>query len=314
MFRWLFAALALTLSAPLTAQEKRIAITFDDSPRHAGALYSEDERAIRLIAALSEAEVEQAAFFVNPGRLDERPGGETRIAAYVAAGHVIANHTDTHPRLRETETSAYVADIDSAASWLDGRKGYRPWFRFPFLDEGGADKAKRDAIRAALKERGLTNGYVTVDASDWFYDGALSTATREGMPVDIPALKALFVESHIEAARFYDSLARKTLGRSPAHVLLLHESDLVALTLADLVAALREDGWTIITADKAYEDPFSAFAATYDTRSAQGTLTEQVAWERGLPAPRWYARNDTRVAKAEFDRRVLGVEPAEGDQ
>ncbi len=304
MLRWLLTALALTLSAQLAAQDKRIALTFDDTPRHAGVLYSEDERAIRIIAALSEAGVEQAAFFLNPGKLAERPGGEARIAAYVAAGHVIANHTSNHPQLRDTDPADYIADIDAAAKWLDGRKGARPWFRFPYLDEGGSDKAKRDAIRAALAERGLINGYVTVDASDWFYDGALSKATRAGKPIDLEALKTLFIESHVEAARFYDALAQKALGRSPAHVLLLHESDLVALALPDLVAALRADGWTIITADEAYTDALTEERP--DVPSSQGTITEMIAWERGLPAPRWYARNDTKLAQAEFDARALG--------
>ncbi|WP_298469315.1 polysaccharide deacetylase family protein [uncultured Erythrobacter sp.] len=304
MLRWLLTALALTLGAQLAAQDKRIALTFDDTPRHAGVLYSEDERAIRIIAALSEAEVEQAAFFLNPGKLAERPGGEARIAAYVAAGHVIANHTSNHSQLRDTDASDYIADIDAAAKWLDVRKGARAWFRFPYLDEGGRDKAKRDAIRAALAERGLINGYVTVDASDWFYDGALSTATRAGKPVDLEALKALFIESHIEAVRYYDALAQRALGRSPAHVLLLHESDLVALALPDLVAALRADGWTIITADDAYADALTDERP--DVPFSQGTITEMIAWERGLPAPRWYARNDTKLAQAEFDARAIG--------
>lgn len=301
---------ALTLASSAVAEEvaptKRIAITFDDTPRGSGALYSLDERAIRIIAALDEAGVEQAAFFLNPGRIAESDGAEARIAAFVAAGHVIANHTATHPRLRNTETDIYIADIDRAAEWLEGRKGTRPWFRFPFLDEGGSDKEKRDALRAALAARGLINAYVTVDASDWFYDGALSKALADGYTVDMEALVELFVESHVEAAAMYDNLAMRATGRSPAHVLLLHESDLVALALPALLEALRAEGWSFITADEAFADPFGEHAATYDTPSAGGTLTEQVAWQAGLPAPRWYARNDTRLAETEFRVRVQG--------
>lgn len=304
ILRSLLVALALIASIPLAAQEKRIAVTFDDTPRHPGVLYSQDERAIRLIAAMDEAGVEQAAFFVNPGRLSQRPGGEARIAAYVAAGHVIANHTWSHPRLRNVSAEEYLANIDKASEWMEGRKGTRPWFRFPYLDEGAGDKAKRDAVRAGLGDRGLRNGYVTVDASDWFYDGALTKAKRADAPVDMAALKKLFIESHLEAAETYDALARKALERSPAHVLLLHESDLVAYALLDLVKALKADGWTIITADEAYRDPMKD--AQPDVPFAQGTLIEMIAWEKGFPAPRWYARNDTRLAQKEFDRRVLG--------
>ncbi len=305
-FRFLMLFMAMAMAWPATAREggKRIAITFDDAPRRAGALYSQDERALRLIAALDQAGVEQAAFFVNPGSLSTRPQGEIRLSAYVAAGHVIANHTFSHPQLRDTDAADYIADIDAATQWLQPRAGYRPWFRFPYLDEGGSDKGKRDAIRAALAERGLRNGYVTVDASDWFYDAALTSAMRGEEVVDLAALKQLFIESHVEAAATYDRLAREALERSPAHVLLLHETDLVALTLVDLITALRADGWTIITSDEAYSDPMGG--AMPDVPYSQGTIVEMIAWERGLPTPRWYERNDTNLARQLFDERALG--------
>ncbi len=121
--------------------------------------------------------------------------------------------------------------------------------------------------------------------------------------MDMAALRDLYVESHVEAAEFYDGLARRTLGRSPAHVLLLHETDLAALWIADLVAALRRAGWDIVSADQAFADPLKA--AMPDVPSANGTLTEAMAWEKGLPAPRWYERNDTKLASRLFAERVL---------
>ncbi|MBV7258084.1 polysaccharide deacetylase family protein [Erythrobacter crassostreae] len=305
---------AVLLPGALAAQEaaeatpvKRIALSFDDTPRFEGALYSDDERSIRLIAALHDGDVKQAAFFLNPGKLAEKPGGHARIAAYVAAGHVIANHTFSHPQLRDTDAQAYINDIGRAAKWLDGRDGNRPWFRFPFLDEGGKDKVKRDAIRTALDELGLTNGYVTIDASDWFYDSEFSKSMRAGKSVNIDAMKELFVESHVGAAEVYDRIARDTLGRSPAHVMLLHESDLTVLALPDLIKALKADGWEFITADEAYADPIAKEMP--DVPFSQGTLTEMIAWERGMPAPRWYGRNDTRIAGLLFRERVLGEAP-----
>jgi len=312
-FVWLVMAFAAALClTPLAAQEPqargRIAITFDDIPRAPGVFLSEDDRASLLIESLKEADVEQAAFFLNPGRIPARIGAEKRIAAYVEAGHVIANHTANHPRLSQVSVQEFLADIDAAAAWLKDRKGTRPWFRYPYLDEGRADKAKRDALREGLAKRGLINAYVTVDASDWYYEGAAQKAVRDGRELDQAALGELFVESHVEAAAFYADLARRTLERDPAHVLLLHESDVVALFLKDLIKALRADGWEIVTADEAFADPIAIEAARYDTPSAGGTLTEQLAWQAGKPAPRWYARNDTRLAEVEFRTRVLGGE------
>lgn len=309
----LLAACAHAEDTPTAPQgDKRIAISFDDAPRAKGPFLTEDERTRLLIEALENAGVAQAAFFVNPGRVDG-PDDERRIADYVDAGHVIANHSATHPRLSETPLDAYLADLDAAEDWLRGRDGYRPWFRYPFLDEGRQDKEKRDALRAALAERGLVNGYVTVEAIDWFYEAAAKRALADGQQVDREALRDLYVEAHVEAAEFYDGLAREAVGRSPVHMLLLHETDNAALWIDDLVEALRAKGWTIVGADAAYADPFALLATTYDTPYAQGTLTEMVAWEKGLPAPRWYRGNDTDLAQEWFDTRVLGLPPTEND-
>lgn len=312
LLAWLLALLTVVAATVPAHAQKRIALSFDDVPRSPGAWLTPDERARRLVDALQRAEVRQAAFFVNPGALAEPhgAGGEARIEAYVRAGHVIANHGFSHLRLSTTEPAAYLADIDRAEQWLKGRPGHRAWFRFPFLDEGRDDKAKRDAVRAGLAERGLANGYVTVDSSDWHLESLAIAAAQSGKPIDMDALRDLYVESHVEAAEFYDALAVKALGRSPAHMLLLHETDLAAMFVDDLVAGLRARGWEIVTADAAFADPIAARAATVDVPSAQGTLVEAIAWERGLPAPRWYGRNDTRVLDRLFAERVLKETPA----
>jgi peptidoglycan/xylan/chitin deacetylase (PgdA/CDA1 family) len=134
------------------ASNKRIALSFDDAPKGAGPRFSGDERAAVLMAALESAEAGPAVFFVKTSNL-QRPGGSDRVARYAAAGHLIANHTHTHPWLKRTDTDQYIEDIDRAEDLLRGFENRRAWFRFPFLDEG-TPRAKRDAVRAALQERG----------------------------------------------------------------------------------------------------------------------------------------------------------------
>ena len=307
MIRFLLLALILLTAAAAPAapkEPKRIALSFDDVPRRPGAFLTPDKRTQGILSGLAQARV-KAAFFVTTGNLDrpEGKGGEERIMMYSGAGHLIANHSHGHRRLSQISAEAYLEDVDRASAWLRNRPGYRPWFRFPFLDEGRADKAKRDAVRAGLAKRGLANGYVTADGADWNME-ALTIAAREaGKPMDMKALRHLYVETMVGAADFYDGLARRALGRSPAHVLLLHETDLAALFLPALIEALRKDGWRIIGADEAYADPIARAAP--DTPSAQGTRIEAMAWQKGLPAPRWYERENLKVANALFAERVL---------
>jgi peptidoglycan-N-acetylglucosamine deacetylase len=298
-------AILLLFSSQIAFAEKRIALTFDDVPRMQGAFLTRDDRRAKLIAALKQAKVKQAAFFVNPGHLSDLndPIEANRVMDYVRAGHVIANHSFSHGNLSDMTAEAYLADIDKAALWLKGRKGYRPWFRFPFLNEGRSDKVKRDAIRDGLRARGLSNGYITADSSDWHIENLTIAAKQKSQSMDRDALRNLYVRRHLAAANFYNDLAVKTLGRSPAHVMLLHETDIAALFIADLVAALRTDGWKIITADKAYADPIAR--AMPDTPSAQGGLIESLAWGKEISPPTWFENNDTNSITDEFNTKVL---------
>jgi len=310
-WRALAALLLVTLAATAAHADKRIALTFDDIPRQRGAFFTPEERAARIIAGLKAAKVRQAAFFLNPGRLDtpDGQGGEARIAAYVAAGHVLANHTFSHPHLSETSAEDFLADIDRADAWIRGRKGERRWFRFPYLDEGGTDKAKRDAVRAGLKARGLRNGYVTADGSDWFLEDLTVQAAKAGKAMDMAQLRKLYLTIHVSGAEYYDVLARRTLGRSPAHVLLMHETDLAALFLPDLVAELRVNGWTIITADEAYRDALQDKFP--DVPKSVGTLTGSLAWEKGVEPQAWPIWIHPGLAEVIFNQRVIKKAPAE---
>jgi peptidoglycan-N-acetylglucosamine deacetylase len=94
-------------------------------------------------------------------------------------------------------------------------------------------------------------------------------------------------------------------------VILLHETELAALSLPALIAALRKDGWQIITADEAYAGPLARAAP--DRRAAQATRIEAMAWEKGLPAPRWYERENVKIANALFAQRVPQETPAKAN-
>ena len=285
-----------------TAQ-KTIALTFDDIPRAPGAFYTKEDRTTRLIAALRAAGVPQVAMFVNPGRIMAGDGATERIAAYVAAGHVIADHSFSHRDLSAVSADAFLADVDKAEAWLKGRPGYRPWFRFPGLNQGGRDQAKRRTVLDGLAARGLLVTGVTIDGSDWYMERLALDAQRAGKPIDDAALRDLYVETMVQSADFSDSLMRKALGRAPAQVILLHETDLAARYIGALVDALRRDGWVIVTADAAFADPI--YHREPNTPTDNGTLSEAIATEKGITGPLWYERTDLKVASALFEARVM---------
>ena len=277
------AALVL-LACSVSAQpaERTIALTFDDATRGDAAILTGDARTERLIDALSDAGVEQAMFFVTTRNVESRGDtGPTRLKAYSSAGHTIGNHSHSHQWLWRTDTDAYIADLDRAIAFLAAYENVEPLYRYPFLDEGRA-LDKRDSLRKALADRGLKNGYVTVDTYDWYLDNLAQTAKESGAGLDMDKLGNLYVDVIVRSTEFYDSLAQQVLGRSPHHVLLLHENDLAALFIGDLVAELSDRGFRIISATEAFGDPIADREpdTLFLNQGRVAALAHEAGWER----------------------------------
>jgi peptidoglycan/xylan/chitin deacetylase (PgdA/CDA1 family) len=240
------------LLAVTAASAGEVALTFDDVPAVDGHRFSGAQRTERLIEELRKAGVEQAAFFVVTGRLDD--GNRERLAAYAKAGHLIGNHSQRHARAAEIGSEAFLADLQQSHRVLRSLPGFFPYFRFPYLNEG-ADSAMRRSLLRHLTDHGYEDAYVTVNVFDWHLETLFQQALAAGATIDYAALRHLYVDTIWQALVYFDRVATEQLGRSPRHILLLHENDLAALHIADLVEHLREQGWRIVSPAVAYQDP-----------------------------------------------------------
>jgi peptidoglycan/xylan/chitin deacetylase (PgdA/CDA1 family) len=279
------------------AATREIAITLDDAPREDTAHFDGATRTSKLLATLKRAKVSQIAFFCNPARMDA--AGAARIKAYADAGHLIANHSHTHADLHRVGVQAFLADVDAADQVLRRHSNFRPWFRFPYLHEGKTLEV-RDALRTELDKRGYLSAYVTVDTYDWHMDRMFQDATAAGKKISFDRLRDAYVDLLSDSIDFYDEVAVKELGRSPRHVLLLHENDLAALYLGDLVKRLRKTGWKIISPEPAFQDPIASVEP--DTLLLGQGRVIALATAKGYQGPsrRW---EDEAKMQQEFERR-----------
>jgi peptidoglycan/xylan/chitin deacetylase (PgdA/CDA1 family) len=270
-----FTLLVLVSAFSVCAQE--IALTFDDAPIADGLVFTGKERTQKLIDQLRQQKVSQVAFFVVTGNIDA--SGKERLQAYAKAGHLLANHTHSHEWIHAVGTATYMKGIARADSILRPMKGFIPWFRYPFLDEGRSRSA-RDSIRTQLQQLHLANGYVTIDNYDWYINGLLRKAISDGRKVDYDKLRSVYLDHLWNSIQFYDDIAKRILGRSPRHVLLLHENDLAAYFLTDLITLLKSKGWKIISPIDAYKDPISGIIPDV-LFNGQGRVAA-IAKEKGL--------------------------------
>lgn len=262
---------------PLLAQE--IAITFDDAPTSSSTIFEGMDRTTRIIEQLRSAGVPEVLFFVITKQIDSV--GQARLHRYTGAGHRIANHTQSHQWIHRMGCKNYLDDISKAHELLRTMPGYVPLFRYPFLDEGRS-RPVRDSIRNHLDSLGLKNGYVTIDNYDWYINTLVNRAKTENAAIDYDKLRDFYIEHIWNSIRFYDAIAQRAIGRSPKHVLLLHENDLSAMFIGDLIRYLREQGWKIISPTEAFTDPIAEVIPDV-LFNGQGRVGA-IAFSMGIPA------------------------------
>ncbi|WP_196139563.1 polysaccharide deacetylase family protein [Aliikangiella sp. G2MR2-5] len=297
--RALIALLFIYTASPLHSKE--IALTFDDSPRFATGYFSGSERAKKLIRTLKQHEVQQVAFFSVSKRLDEE--GISRLKMYSDAGHIIANHTHTHSDFNQLSLEEYSQDFEQADLLLRQFDNYRKWFRFPYLREGDTLK-KRDGFRRLLKENGFRNAYITLNNYDWYMEGLFQKAIVQGEEISLDKMRDYYIDVLMQSIEHYDQLAVKHLGRSPRHVLLLHEMDISALFIGNLVDELRSNGWKIISPQDAYEDPIAQYQTSNIFKFNPGRIGE-IAKDKGQKRQLWHSSLSEEYLKAKFETEVL---------
>lgn len=256
------------------------------------------ERAKRLTEELKKAQVEQVAFFCNsPSR---EPDGLERLKFFADKGHLIANHSASHPNLNKTPVADYSKSIEQADKELRDLPNFRKWFRYPYLREGKTPEDVR-AVRAVLAKNGYKNGYVTVDNGDWYMDDLLNKAVNDGKKVDNTKLCSTYKRIMAEEAEFYDNMSVKALGRSVKHVMLLHETDLNAICIGELVKELRSQRWKIISPEEAYKDPIADKEPSDLVKLNMGRVFA-LAEEKKYAGPYWSKWVEEKDMSAEFRR------------
>jgi peptidoglycan/xylan/chitin deacetylase (PgdA/CDA1 family) len=249
-----FFIFALSLFITSVASAREIALTFDDAPTPDSALMTGQERTQKIIAALTAAKVPDALFFVKADYINDDTS--KRLNQYAAAGFHLANHSYSHKSASELGILDYPADIYKAQLLLKPFKNVLPYHRFPYLHYG-KDLSVITSLQQSLTDLGYKDGYVTIDNFDWYISSLLTKAAEEKKTIDYSKARKFYVDTLYSAIEFYDDIAKKSLGRSPQHVMLLHENDAAALFVGDLIAHLRAKGWKIISPQQAYQDPIA---------------------------------------------------------
>lgn len=233
------------------APRPQVAVTLDDfnifdTPTLTGAARNQ-----MILDALKSHNLKAAAF-VN-GKYFDNEKNLPLLRAWDERGHMIGNHSYSHFYYHNTELDIFTGDILRNEALLKQLPRFRKYFRFPYLKEGKTAE-QRDRLRAFLKEQGYRNGHVTIDASDWYVDQRLRARLKANPNANTVPYRDFYLQHIYERATYYDELARKILGRSVKHTLLIHHNVLNGLFLGDLLQMFKDKGWKLISPEEAYTD------------------------------------------------------------
>jgi peptidoglycan/xylan/chitin deacetylase (PgdA/CDA1 family) len=192
-----------------------VALTFDAGANGDG---------LASILATLEREDVRATFFIKGGFAASYPAS---IAAIVAAGHRLGNHTATHPHLPALGSDAAVVnEIRQAESQIKAAGGSdpRPLFRFPYGD-------RTSHTISVVNDAGYVAVRWTVDTLGW-------KGTSGGVSAQI-------VVDRVAGAARPGEIVLMHVGSNPDD-----HTTLDAQALPTVIARLRGLGYEFVTLDE----------------------------------------------------------------
>jgi len=282
------AALLLTISA--AAQQ--IAITVDDLPQH-GALppgVTKQQVAAQWIKALKDVGAPPVYGMVNGKMTEWDPTAIEVLKQWRAAGNLLGNHTWAHTGFSKETLEQFLDELDRNDKLIEPlmQGEDRKWLRWPYLDEGGSDAAKAAAGRKALAERGYKVATVTMGAPDYAYNEVWVRCEAKGDHKSAATVEEDYLKAVAADADYRRQAAKLVVGHDIPYVLLMHIGSLEAKTLPKILALYKQKGFTLVTLDKAEQDPFYQYATHLQQPAGPDSL-EWAAGVKGVQLPAGYA-------------------------
>ncbi|WP_428156661.1 polysaccharide deacetylase family protein [Brevundimonas sp.] len=267
-------ALALALAHPADAQDRRVAVTFDDLPFQADeATLCDPARLMTItqdfVGMLKPLDTHGAAF-VNAGKVCEAERATTLprvLNVWLDGGLDLGNHTFSHIDIHRTTAENYLADVDAGApivrDVLEARGKSLRWFRPPYLFTGETQE-KHDAIAAGLAQRGYTVAPVTIDNNDWMFADVYRKAETLGDTALMQRIGLAYVAHMTTVLDFFEPYSAEAAGgREPAQVLLLHANSLNQAYYPQVHALYLARGYRFVPLEEALADPIYSHEDRY---------------------------------------------------
>jgi len=229
-------------------------ITIDDLPIVKQGRYGKEaqtEIVDQVMGVLKKHRVQAMGFVV--GQKVTAPWQYELLKRFRDDGHLLGNHTFSHPDLNRTGAGEFVADIDNCDRILGNLAGTVRYFRYPLLHRG-QDPEKRAVVGRWLSEHGYMVVPVTIDNDDYLYDTRYEEALDAGDDQAARQIGREYVAHMLGQVDHFRAMAERKVGREIPHILLVHMNRINASYLDELLTHLENAGWRFISIEEALAD------------------------------------------------------------
>lgn len=266
----------LTIPPLANAQSRAVAISVDDLPFATGStpeVASTADATVaekvnkKILCGLARHHAPAIGFLIE--QRAEQLGATTSdriLRQWLKPGFDLGNHFYSHADVNKLTMEQVEQEI------IGGEKTLQPllaslsrkpeYLRFPYNHTGDTPE-KRDAIAAFLAGRGYRLAPCTIENSDWEFNWAYARALRLKDRKTAARIRREYLAYTATMIDWYSGVNKKVLGREPTEVMLLHDSQLNADTIDEVLTLFEKRGYRFVSLADALKDPAYPVPETY---------------------------------------------------
>ena len=265
----LVSLLALGFALNGLGQSKTVAITIDDLPYewHDPSLHrlnlADAARAAlvnqKILAGLARHRAPVTGF-VNQLKVEQlgTEQGTAMLKPWTSGsfdlGNHLYSHTDANTLSVEQIEDEIVRGEATIGPLMKSAKKKLEFLRFPY-NHTGDTKKKHDAVAAFIAKRGYRLAPCTIESSDWEFTWAYVKMLAKHDDAGIAKLKATYLDYTSAEIDYYATLNKQVLGYEPPEIMLLHDNQLNADMIDEVLALFEKKGYRFVTLSEAESDP-----------------------------------------------------------
>jgi peptidoglycan/xylan/chitin deacetylase (PgdA/CDA1 family) len=202
--------LAICFALACQAQQRTVAVTFDDLPA-AGTMDAGEAASFNqaILDSLDRHHVPAIGFVIEDRVVETGKSGTDSLREWVRRGYGLGNHTLSHSDFNNLTVDQFKQEIVGGERSITVALGKHPrYFRFPD-NHTGDTREKHDAIAEFLASRGYTVAVCTIDNEDYLFNRAYTKMLANKDEASASRLRSEYLTYTATEIDYYSNLHRQ---------------------------------------------------------------------------------------------------------